>query len=110
MENKEGRWHLGYPSPRCPSAVLPLSLAPAASGHLGAMRGAGTYCGRQARRVPPAVLSARGGAPHSRWPRRWRKQLRRALLPARCRALFIQGSTSLEDHVTRSPRDFLLNI
>lgn len=60
MENKEGRRHLGYPSPRCPSAVLPLSLAPAASGHLGAMRDAGTYCGRQARRVPPAALSARG--------------------------------------------------
>lgn len=50
------------------------------------------------------------GALHSRWPRRRRKQMRRALLPARCRAVFIQGSTRLEDHVTRSPRDFLLNI
>ena len=28
--NNEGLWRLGYPSPRCPPAVLPLSLAPAA--------------------------------------------------------------------------------
>lgn len=34
----------------------------------------------------------------------------RGLLPAGCRAVFIPGSPSLGTHVTRSPRDFLLNI
>lgn len=118
VEDKEGHWHLWYPSPRCPPTVSrPSGPSRAASSHLGAMRGAESPPG------PAQALTAAdrpAGFLRPVWAHAGRSALsvaaaverrsQRALLPAQFRSVFIRSSTSLETHVTRSPRDFLLNI
>ena len=115
---------LGIPvssqTPSGPPAVSPLS---AAAAHPALLDAASERCaGRKARTTArghlprltrpggsSAGLSARGALRTLCCSNDGGGQ-QRALLPLGCRAVFIPGSPSLGTHVTRSPRDFLLNI
>lgn len=108
LEDQEGRWHWGYPPARWPlPGARPRRPSPLC--HFRAMRGAaGPPAGPPAGRGHLLRWTSRGSLRPARRTRGARRS--QSLRPAWSGAVFIGGSTSLEAHVTRAPRHFLLDI